>query len=130
MYRRYGTRNINNDIRSLGLSNQAGWINGFPRVTAFDLAIFLGLLEMGELPISAQSRELLIGTMMRNIYINGIPKNMPEAQVANKTGALWALTHDAAIIYSEKGEYILVILSENSNWATVAGLAYKIEAAR
>ncbi len=46
---------------------------------------------------------------------NKIPKNLPpELVIAHKTGELGWFSHDAGIIYSEKGDYIIVVMSESS----------------
>ncbi|MCL1840058.1 class A beta-lactamase-related serine hydrolase [Candidatus Saccharibacteria bacterium] len=130
MYKKYGTRRINEDIRAVGLSSQSGWIDGYPKVTAFDLAKFLGKLEMGELPISAESRERLIDAMKRDKYRWGIPSGLEGMEVANKTEELYALVHDAAIVYSPKGTYVLVVLTDRSNRAMIADVARATEAVR
>jgi beta-lactamase class A len=45
---------------------------------------------------------------------NKIPKNLPEnIVVAHKTGELNSFTHDGGIVFSPKGKYVIVILSES-----------------
>jgi len=67
--------------------------------------------------------------MKRNVYRQGIPAGT-SATVADKVGFLNALVHDAAIVYSSKGTYVLTIMTDGSSWANVAELTRKIEALR
>ena len=127
LFRKYGTANINRDIWAVGLSRQSGWINGSPKTTALDLAKFLGLLETKQLPISEEGRARLLDAMKRNVYRQGVPSGAGGAAVADKVGFLYALLHDAAIVYSEKGTYVLVILTNRSSWSAIAGLTQVIE---
>ena len=67
--------------------------------------------------------------MKRNVYRQGIPAGA-SGTVADKVGFLNGLLHDAAIVYSPKGTYVLVILTNGSSWANIAELTKKIEALR
>ena len=40
------------------------------------------------------------------------------------------LLHDAAIVYSPSGTYVLVIMTDGSSWAEIAALTRKIEELR
>jgi beta-lactamase class A len=51
-------------------------------------------------------------------------------QVANKVGFLDGLLHDAAIVYTSSGTYILVVLSDGSSWQNIAELTRQIEKIR
>ena len=74
-------------------------------------------------------RDRLIGAMKRNIYRQGIPSGT-SATVANKVGFLWNLLHDASIVYSPKGTYVLVILTDGSSWGNIAQLTRELEKLR
>lgn len=67
--------------------------------------------------------------MKRNIYRQGIPAGA-NGQVANKVGFLDGLLHDAAIVYSPSGTYALSIMTDGSNWGTIAELTRQIEKLR
>jgi len=67
--------------------------------------------------------------MKKNVYTAGIPSGI-KADVADKVGFLDALLHDAAIVYSPKGTYVLIIMTNNASWGNIAELAKAIEAAR
>jgi beta-lactamase class A len=68
--------------------------------------------------------------MKGNVYVSGIPTGIPSAEVANKVGFIDGYLHDAAIVYSKKGDYVLVIMTNGSSWKNIAALAKEIEAAR
>ena len=50
--------------------------------------------------------------------------------MADKVGFLDGLLHDAAIVYSPSGTYVLVIMTDGSSWAEIAALTRKIEELR
>jgi hypothetical protein len=68
--------------------------------------------------------------MKGNVYRQGIPSGIPNARVADKVGFLDALLHDASIVYSPKGTYVLIILTNNASWGNIAELAKEIESVR
>ena len=53
-----------------------------------------------------------------------------SGSVADKVGFLNGLLHDAAIVYSPKGDYALTVMSDGSSWANIAEITRKIEALR
>ena len=45
---------------------------------------------------------------------NKLPANLPEGvEIAHKTGEIGYFTHDAGIVYTSKGDYIIVVLSQS-----------------
>lgn len=46
--------------------------------------------------------------------------------MADKVGFLDGLLHDAAIVYSDKGDYSMVILTDGSSWDAIAEAASTI----
>lgn len=128
LYKRIGYQTAINEVRALGLHNTV-LDNDGQKTTAGDLAIFLGALQTGTIDISAASRNRLLDAMKQNVFRNGIPAGI-DALVANKVGFLNGLLHDAAIVYSPKGTYVLVVMSDGSSWGAIAELTKKIEALR
>ena len=98
--------------------------------TAADEAHLLSLLYTGQILTQQASRDRWIETMKGNVYVSGIPTGIPSAEVANKVGFIDGYLHDAAIVYSKKGDYVLVIMTNGSSWKNIAALAKEIEAAR
>lgn len=108
-----------NFIRSSGISS-----------TADDEAHLLSLLYTGQILRDQATRDRWVNTMKGNVYVAGIPTGIPDAVVADKVGFMDGLLHDAAIVYSKKGDYVLIILTDGASWASIAELAKEIEAAR
>ncbi len=119
---------LNADIKSIGLGATA-FRSDNNVTTPNDLANYLTQLEKGQLPIKPESRARLLDAMKRNVYRRGVPAGA-SGQTADKVGFLWALLHDAAIVYSPKGTYVLVVMSDGSSWEAIADLTRKIEALR
>lgn len=124
-----GYKTLTNELRTIGLTGSTFTCScGYPVTTANDLVTFNGALYSGQL-VSASSTERLLSAMKRNIFRQGIPKGA-SGQTGDKVGFLNALLHDAAIVYSPSGTYVLTILTEGSSWGTIAELTRQIEALR
>ena len=121
-----GLKTVSSEMNSLGLKNSNFIEQGGPFTTANDLTLFLGMLESGQ-SLKGESRARLISAMTRNVYRSGIPAGIPGVTVADKVGFMGGLLHDAAIVYSPRGTYVLAIMTDGSSWATIADLAKNIE---
>ena len=125
-----GFSKANAQIQTLGLSSKTQLVAYDMLTTANDLAIFLQKLYRGEL-MSADNQAKLIDVMQRQIYRKGIPagilaRNQATGRadsVANKVGFMDSLLHDAGIIYSEKGDYVLVVMTNGESWPFIAQLS-------
>jgi beta-lactamase class A len=89
--------------------------------TANDLAHFLRKLEQGTL-LPSGSRQTLLEYMKRQVYRNGIPAGTGML-VANKVGRFGYYVHDAGIVYSPSGTYIMVIMSTSGDWNSLTTVA-------
>lgn len=94
------------------MESKVGGADELPTTTAYDTALFFEQLYKGELEdadITSKMIELLKGQQL-----NGkLPKYLPKGTIiAHKTGELGLITHDAGIIYSPKGDYIIVVFSQ------------------
>lgn len=123
-----GLSTVTKDIQSIGLKNSTFMKAGGPFTTANDLTLLLGMIATGQ-NFSPTNQQRLIAAMKANVYRNGIPAGA-SGQVADKVGFLSGLYHDAAIVYSPKGTYVLAIMTDGSNWATIADLAKQIDTLR
>lgn len=86
-----------------------------PTTSATDIALFYIKLYNHEL-INDQSSEEMINILKRQAINDRIPKYLPEEiNVAHKTGELDDFKHDAGIVYTPKGDYILVMLSQTKD---------------
>jgi beta-lactamase class A len=129
LLKKLGLTKLTSDIHALGLTNSGFTQAATPQTTADDLALFLNKLQNGNLPIKSASRARMLDAMKRQVYRQGIPAGARSA-VADKVGFLGSLLHDAAIVYSPKGTYVLVVMTDGSAWASIADLTSKIESLR
>jgi len=125
MLTRIGFTNITNEARAIGSSNTS-FLGDNIVTTADDLNVLLVSLYNGQILSKQSSRDLLINTMKRNIYRQGIPKGTGLV-VADKVGFLWGLLHDAAIVYSPTGNYVLTIMTDGASWSNIAELSGQLE---
>ncbi|MFZ1258678.1 MAG: serine hydrolase [Candidatus Saccharimonas sp.] len=123
-----GLRTVTNEVNDIGLKNSNFIENGGPFTTANDLALLLGMLESGQ-NFSTAGRIRLLDAMKANVYRKGIPAGA-TGTVANKVGFMNNLLHDAAVVYSPNGTYVLIIMTEGSSWATIADFAKQIDTLR
>lgn len=84
-----------------------------PTVTPRDISLFLKKLYENKIVDQKSSQEML--SLLKKQQVNNkIPKNLPEKIiVAHKTGELKKFSHDAGIVFTSKGDYLIVILSES-----------------
>ncbi len=85
-----------------------------PQTTAADIANFLEDLYDGKLA-NANTTTTMIDLLKRQKLNNKLPKNLSAGTIiAHKTGELGPVTHDAGIVYTDKGAYIIVVMSEST----------------
>jgi beta-lactamase class A len=128
LYSKIGYQTVINEARALGLTNTSLDREG-QKTSASDLATFLGSVYSGTIDINADSRNRLVSAMKRNVYRKGVPAGS-NGTVADKVGFLNGLFHDASIVYSDKGDYVLVVMTDGSSWDKIAELTRKIESIR
>lgn len=120
-----GWNTLTNEARAIGASRTT---LSRPFVsTANDMALFLQKLESNQLGLSEPSRARLLDAMKRQVFRKGIPTGTGVV-VADKVGFLEGYLHDAAIVYSPSGVYVLVIYSNGSSWNAIADAARQIHA--
>ena len=97
------------------------------KTSAGDTAAFLEALNGTMLPPAA--RDTIMKSLYQQRYRDGIPAGCPGCTVANKTGQVDNVTHDAAIVQYKGGTYILVILSGNgsANFKQISQLTGRIQ---
>lgn len=128
---KYGMSNINSYITShYGQSKlqRKMLTQGNENYTsAKDIAVLLEGIYKGKLVSQTYSNQML--TFLKNQTVRTkIPQGVPSGvTVANKTGELSNVENDAAIVYSSKGDYIIVVLSgSQTNTATARNNIIKI----
>jgi len=94
----------------------------YPMTTAYDTAVFFEKLYSGKL-INREYSDKMLKLLKAQKVNNKIPKYFgPDIVVAHKTGELDDYSHDAGIVYTQKGDYIIVLLSKNHDTNTSKNL--------
>lgn len=118
-----GYSKFNEIVQSLGVSDKTAFQPYDMRTTAGDLALVLQKLYQGEL-MSEENKSKLLDLMSRQVYRQGIPTGMGGAGVVcDKVGFMDDLLHDAAIVHSDAGDYVLVIMTNGESWEYIAQVA-------
>lgn len=94
------------------MESRVGGADELPTTTAYDTALYFEQLYKGDLEDADITSKMI--DLLKGQKLNGkLPKYLPKGTIiAHKTGELGLITHDAGIIYSPKGDYIIVVLSE------------------
>ena len=113
-----GTKIISKFLTDTGYSDSN--FNSPPLTSARDIASFLEQLHEGKLIDNLYSDKML--SLLKNQELNDrIPKYLPtDVVVAHKTGELEGNKHDAGIVFSKSGDYIIVVLSKSTNPKTAS----------
>lgn len=93
----------------------AGTDGTSPTTTVFDIALFFEKLYKGELASQEYTQKML--DLLKKQQLNKkLSKYLPQdISVAHKTGEIGWFSHDGGIVFSEKGDYIIVVLSESES---------------
>lgn len=97
-----------------GVEDQKAYDQGLSNsTTARDLLVILKALAEGK-AVNQNASDAMINILMDQQFRDVIPKYLPEeVPIANKTGSITALHHDAGIVYHPTHPYVLVLLSKN-----------------
>lgn len=94
--------------------------DGIVRTTADDLSSILEDFYHRN-GLTDESADRILALMERQIYREGIPAAFDDdVTVADKVGFLDAYLNDAGIVYSAKGDLIVVVLTNGSSWDDIA----------
>lgn len=84
-----------------------------PETTPYDIAIFFEKLYKGQLA-NTEITNKMIELLKKQTLNDKLPKYLPEkTSIVHKTGEIDYLSHDGGIVFSEKGDYIIVVFSES-----------------
>lgn len=87
--------------------------------TVDDCGLLLEKIYKGKC-VSPESSRKFLDLLFDQTHLNKIPAGLPEGtRCANKTGDTDEFQHDAAIVYSPGGDYIITVMSENGGAAIV-----------
>lgn len=125
-----GLSQIQKFLNENGLNQSSVGRNGeAPTTTAYDTALFLEKLYNGDFAEKKYTEEML--SLLKTQQINTkLPKYLPDnVIIAHKTGELGEYDHDAGIVYTSKGNYIIVVMSDTNNPAAAKDRIAKISQA-
>ncbi|MEP7088018.1 MAG: serine hydrolase [Gemmatimonadota bacterium] len=97
-----------------GVEDQKAFDKGLNNTTtARDLSIILAAIQENK-AASPKSCATMRDVLLEQEFNTGIPAELPAGtRVAHKTGWITGVTHDAAIVYPQKGPtYVLVVLTK------------------
>ena len=118
-----GYSRFNEIVQSLGVSEQTVFEPYDMRTTAADLALVLRKLYQGEL-MSDENKNKLLDLMRQQVYRQGIPAGIGDNGVVyDKVGFLDSLLHDAGIVHTDHGDYVLVVMTNGESWDYIAQIA-------
>lgn len=104
---------ISHNNSALALAKKVKARNIMPQVTPLQVAEFFEDLYFGKM-IDATASSQLLAVLKKQENKEMIPNLLPkETVVAHKTGNLGKFTHDAGIVFSPKGDYVIVLMSES-----------------
>ncbi len=114
------------------LSSRVGTLEDNPKSSARDIGSFFEKLYDKDLANNQYTEEML--SLLKNQQINTkLSKYLPEnIIIAHKTGELGNYSHDGGIVYTNKGNYIIVVMSDtnavldaNENIANISKSVYE-----
>lgn len=106
-----GAANVSKFLSKQGFLNST--IMNEPKTTAYNVALFFEKLYKGEI-IDKEYSEKMLDILKKQTLNSGIPKYLPKGvEVAHKTGDLGWFKHGGGIVFSDKGDFIIVALSES-----------------
>jgi len=95
--------------------SSVGTTGNMPMTTAYDTAVFFEKLYSGKL-INEEYSNKMLQLLKAQKLNNKIPKYLaPDIVVAHKTGELDKYSHDAGIVYTQNGDYVIVVLSKSDD---------------
>jgi len=85
-----------------------------PLTTASDVALFFEKLYKKEL-INTQRSEEMLELLKGQQIVRKLPRNLPDdVVIAHKTGELDGYSHDAGIVFTPSGDYLIVLMSKST----------------
>jgi len=111
-----GVLGMNDTVLSRKMMDQNAINNGIQNYTSVnDLCKVLKMLYNGEC-INKEYDSKMLDIMKRHQNSTKIPNSLPNTVlVSHKSGEFTGVENDAGIVFTDKGDYILCILSDNGN---------------
>ncbi|MBI3297600.1 MAG: serine hydrolase [Elusimicrobia bacterium] len=99
------------EINPDGLRLSSDQVRGENYTTAREMGVLLERIYRGEL-VNGFASELMLDILKRKRARSRLAKHLPPGwQIAHKTGLLRRSCHDASIVFSPNGDYVMVVLT-------------------
>ena len=122
-----GWKNVNPLNASLGFTHTSISDKAGNTTTARDVSEMMYRLQNSQI-LSDKGRRTVFDALYAQKFRSGIPKGCgQDCLVANKTGDIDNVKHDAAIVTHDTARYVVVIMTENGSWQNIADLAEQID---
>lgn len=112
-------------LKEKGFNHTVFGESSYLRTSPSDTATFLEGLY-GNM-FNRTARDSIMASLKQQRWRDGIPSGCPGCTVANKTGSIDNVMHDAAVIEYSGGSYVLVIFSEGGSFKQIAELTGRIQ---
>lgn len=111
--RKVGMKNVKAFLQNHEL--EESFIGQPPKVSAYDIGVFFEKLYNNKL-VSPNSDKEMIALLKEQTINHKLPGELPKSvTIAHKTGEIGLFSHDAGIVYTPKGDYIIVVLSRTDH---------------
>lgn len=97
------------------------------RTTTDDLTGFLNKAYLTQLAPTAGGGRVM-STMQSTRMKDGIQAGLDKGNTANMAGEIGNVRNDAAVVYSPKGVYLFIVMTDGASWESIAELTRKVEA--
>ncbi|MFA4988526.1 MAG: serine hydrolase [Candidatus Omnitrophota bacterium] len=112
-FRRFGLKDTNISRRIADFASRDKGVENY--TSAQDIACMLELIYEGKLVDKQASDESLIFLKLQRVN-DRIPRYLPKKTiVAHKTGLERSVCHDAGIVFTDKGDFLVTVLTGHSN---------------
>ncbi len=112
-FKSYGIKNTNLSRKMVDFKARKQGIENY--TTAEDIALVLEKMYRGKI-INREISQQCVDLLKRQKINDRIPKYLPdEAVVAHKTGLERFVCHDAGIVYTPNGDFVICVLVKHSN---------------
>ncbi|MFA5100203.1 MAG: serine hydrolase [Candidatus Omnitrophota bacterium] len=112
-FKRIGLRNTNLSRKMMDFKHRKDGIENY--TTPKDVSVLLEKMYKGAF-ISARVSEKCLALLKLQKVNDRIPRNLPDdVVVAHKTGLERSVCHDAGIVFTEKGDFLICVLTKSKS---------------
>lgn len=124
LYEHMGHEEVEKFLQNNGF-NSSSFVSP-PKTTARDIADFYEKLYKGQV-VNREYSQKMLDVLFRQRLNDRLPKYLPNwTRVAHKTGELDTFKHDAGIVESANGDYLIVILTDTPDPENAAEVTAQI----